>query len=394
MQVKILVSYIIGFVNIIVEGYYIERLMNICNSKKIFLWNLKRDKSTILRASIGIKDFKKLRAICKKTGCRMKIESKNGLPFILNRYKKRKIFVLLLLFIIIFIISLSNFIWNIEVTGNNTILTEEILQIANENGLSIGKLKNSIDTKNIINELRLQRDDLAWVGIEVKGTNVIIKVVEADLKPEIINEEEYCNIVSDKTAMILKVNAQNGTPLVQQGDIVKQGDILVGGWMEGKYTGTRYVHAQGEVQAKVWYTNNQKVYFKESKKEDTGNYENKYSLNINNFKINLYKSLSNFENYDTIEENKKLKIFSDFYLPIGLIKYTNKEYKNIEVEYNIDEAKKIGIERAQKELNSQIENVGELLNQHINVQQNKEYLEVEVTYEVQENIGTKEKIIF
>lgn len=27
------------------------------------------------------------------------------------------------------------------------------------------------------------------------------------------------------------------------GDIVTEGSILIGGWMEGKYTGTRYVHA-------------------------------------------------------------------------------------------------------------------------------------------------------
>ena len=32
-------------------------------------------------------------------------------------------------------------------------------------------------------------------------------------------------------------------------------------------------------------------------------------LNINNFKINLYKRLPNFENYDTIKEAKKIKLF-------------------------------------------------------------------------------------
>ena len=48
--------------------------------------------------------------------------------------------------------------------------------------------------------------------------------------------------------------AQNGTPLVKEGDLIKEGTILIGGWLEGKYTGTRYVHANGQVEAKVWYT--------------------------------------------------------------------------------------------------------------------------------------------
>ena len=394
MQLKILSNYISGFVDIVVEGYYIERFINICTTKKILLWNLKRDRSTILYARVGIKDFKKLRQVCKKTGCKMKICRKKGLPFFMHKYKKRKVFVFLLIFIILLIVSLSNFIWNIEVTGNTTISSEEILKVVNEEGLSTGKWKKNINTKKIINKLRLDRDDLAWVGIEIKGTNAIIKIVEADLKPEIIDEEDYCNMVAKKSGMILKVKAINGTPLVKEGDIVKEGDVLVGGWMEGKYTGTRYVHSQGEVQAKVWYTNIQKVYKKEAKKDETGNIENKYSVNINNFKINLYKKLSNFENYDTIEGNKKLKLFSDFYLPFEIITYTNKEYKNVEILHSIEEAKEIGIQKAEEELLKQIEDSTKILNKNINVKEESEYVEVKVTYEVEENIEIKEKIVF
>ena len=132
MQFKILVNYLSGFVDIVVEGYYIERFINICNNKKIFLWNLKREKDTILYARVSIKDFKKLKSVCKKSQCKMKINRKKGVPFILNKYKKRKIFVGLLIFIIVGIIALSNFIWNIEVTGNDKIAKDEILKVVEE----------------------------------------------------------------------------------------------------------------------------------------------------------------------------------------------------------------------------------------------------------------------
>ena len=394
MQLKILVNYIQGFVDIVVEGYYIERFINLCASKQILLWNVKRQKATLLYARVGIKDFKKLRHVCKKTQCKMKINKKSGLSFIINKYKKRKVFVGLLLIIFLFIIFLSNFIWNIEVVGNSTIPSEQILQVASDKGLNIGKWKHSVSTNEIINELRLKRDDIAWVGIEMKGTNVTIKVVEADMKPDIINEEEYCNIVANKDCMILKVNAANGTPLVKQGDVVKKGTILIGGFMEGKYTGNRYVHAQGDIQAKVWYTNKQRIYLKETKKEETGAFENKYSVNINNFKINFYKRVSNFEKYDTIDENKKLKLFSDFYLPIEIVKHVNKEYRYIDVIRSMAEAKELGKQKAKEELNSQIENYENILNEQITTYEDSQYVDVEVTYEVQENIGTKEKIVF
>ncbi len=163
--------------------------------------------------------------------------------------------------------------------------------------------------------------------------------------------------------------------------------------MEGKYTGRQYVHSHGEVQAKVWYKNTQKVYFKETEKEETGNVENKYSVKINNFKINLNKTLPNFEKYDTIETSKKLKLFSNFYLPIEIIKYEYKEYREKPIVRSIEEAKQIGINKAKEELEKQINN-NEILNKQIHTRTEKDYIEIELIYEIKEEIGLEEKIVF
>ena len=69
----------------------------------------------------GVHDFKEVAKIAKKTKCRIKIKSKKGMPFVFNRYKKRKIFAILLICIFVSIIVFSNFIWNIEVTGTEKI---------------------------------------------------------------------------------------------------------------------------------------------------------------------------------------------------------------------------------------------------------------------------------
>ena len=386
-----LLQYIKGYVHIVVEGYYIERFINICNTKNILLWNLKKENSILLRACVEVTKFKELKEICKKTKCKIKIEGKKGVPFVIRKYKKRKFFIALFLFMVLVIISLSNFIWNIDIEGNTNIPKDEIISIASKQGLSTGKLKGKIDTKQVINQIRLERDDIAWVGIEIKGTNAIIKIVEADKKPEIINEDEYCNIISDRDAVIKKVSAKNGTPLVKEGDVVTKGDIIIAGWMEGKYTGTRYVHAQGEIQAKVWYSSTQKISLKETVKQETGNEESKYSVKFNNFQINLHKSVPKFEKYDTIETNKKLKLFSNFYLPIELIEYTYKEYQETIVIRSQEEAKKIGEERATTELLDKIQGK-EILDKQVKIKSENDFIEVEVIYEVEENIGIENKI--
>ena len=394
MYIKIILSYILGFLRISVEGYFIERFINLCVSKNILLWKTNREKSTFLKANITIRDFKKIAPIAKKTKCKIKIETKKGLPFIFNKYKKRKIFFVFLFLIVIAIIALSNFVWNIQVEGNSKIPTEEIIATLKQEGLDIGKLKGSIDTKQIVDKMRLDRNDLAWIGIELKGTNAHVRVVEADLKPEIIKEDEYCNIIATKPGIIVKVNAVNGTPVVKEGDVINEGSILIAGWLEGKYTGTRYVHANGIVQAKVWYSQTEKVELKELKNVRTEKLENKYSVKLNNFQINFYKTLSKFEKYDTIIQNKKLKLFSDFYLPIEIIKITNYELEQKQEEHTKEEAKNIAVERAKEVLDKQVENKENILNTYINYKETDNEVEAQVIYEVLEDIGTKDKIVF
>lgn len=385
-------SIITGYVEAIIEGYNIEKVINMCRKENILLENIKRNRATMLSVNIPVNQFKIVASIAKQSKCKIKIKKKKGLPFVLKKYKKRKIFFISLIILFIALISLSKFVWNIDVVGNVKISNDEILEIAKSEGLDIGKLKKGIDINNIAQKIRMERQDVSWVGIKMSGTNVIIEVVEADLAPDVIDPNEYCNIVATKDAVIDKIYAQNGTLQVKEGDVVKKGTILVSGWLEGKYTGTRYVHATGKVVGKVWYSQTERVYYKQKKVNRTGKTEQRYAVNINNFAINLYKTLSKFEIYDTIRTEKKLKISSNFYLPIKVVVNTNYEVIKEEQVITKDEAKEQAINEARKKLMEQIGDEENLVNEYINTSECDEYIDVEVIYEVHENIGTEEKI--
>ena len=394
-MLKMLEGYLRGYIKIHIEGYFIERFINMCKLKNIYLWNIKKQNDIYLTTNIGIKDFKKIKKIANKTKCKVRIGKKRGLPFIFNKYKKRKIFAIMIILITTSILILSKFIWNIEVQiDGSKIKEDEIINSLKDSGLYIGERKSHIDVREIINNIRLERNDIAWIGIEIKGTNAIVNVVEAEEKPEIVDENEYCSIISDKEAKITKINVTSGTAMVKQGDIVKKGSLLIGGWMEGKYTGTRFTRASGEVEALVWYTEKAKVNLKEKTMEKTGNEEKKYAININNFRINLYKTLSKFEKYDTIYTSKKLKLFSNFYIPVELIECNNSEIKEKEINYTEEEAKEEAKKRAEEKLNNQIKDKEKINNITVNYNIIDDAIEAEVTYEVFESIGTNEKIVF
>ena len=361
MIIKILLQYLLGYVRITIEGYYIERFINICTTSKILIWNLKRDKGVRLYLNIGINDFYRVVKIAKKLKCKVKINKKRGIPFIINKYRKRKIFLLSLFIIIIMMFVSTGYIWNIEIVVEGNLPLENIKEDVIEAGLKTGLKKENIHTEEIVNQIRLKRDDISWIGIELKGTNAIVKVVKAKEAPEIIDENDYCNIVATKAGTITQIVAQNGTALVKPGDKVEKGQILIQGAMEGKYTGIRYVHSLGEVKAIVEYSKTQEIKLKTEEIVKTGNIEKKYQIKFNNFQINFYKTLSNFKIYDTIEEDKKFKIFSNFYLPISVTKITNEELEKNSKTYTVEEATEIGTKKIEQEIETEIENKQNIL---------------------------------
>lgn len=390
---RLLFNFVFGYLNISIEGFFVERFINTCISKKILLWNMKRKKSTLLFCNISIKDFMRIKNIAKKTNCRVKITNKKGLPFAIKKYRKRKILIFFIVPVIILVIISSNYIWNIEINGTEKIDKQGIMEDLNNEGLNTGKLKSKIDKKKIINNIRLKRNDISWIEINLKGTNAIVSVVKAKEKPNIIDDNEYCNIVSDKKGIITKITAQTGTVVKKVGDIVEEGETLIGGYMEGKYTDSRYVHATGNVEAKTWKTKKKRMNLKTTITTETGNNENRYTLAFNKFKINLYKTLPNFEKYDTINMSKKIRVFSNFYLPIELKKVTYKELKEEPKTYGKKEAQDLLLKDLENEFEKEEIPKEKIKNKVVNVHEiDDNTIELELTYEVLEQIGIQEKI--
>lgn len=209
MILKRIKNFCLGYLVIEIEGFFIERFFNMCAKEKIRLWGTKRKNKIAVTTKMSIDDFRQIRKIAKETNSRVKIKKKRGIIFEIKKYKNRKVFIFLFFMLVLSIFALSNFIWNIEITGNEQISEKELIEVLNKNGLKQGSLKMKIDSKKIIKKIRLENEKISWIGIDIKGTNAKITISEATEKPEIVDENEYCDIVSTKEGIITKVNAIN-----------------------------------------------------------------------------------------------------------------------------------------------------------------------------------------
>ena len=144
-----------GYIRIRVEGEQTERFLNLCKGKKICIKKLCRHPNGELTGILAIKDFFLLGPIHRKTGVRIHIIEKHGLPFFFFRSKKRKAFFLGILLCIALLFFLSGHIWNIHVEGNHYRSTGEILDFLENRfsqvGQSLAKAHNQEERRRISN---------------------------------------------------------------------------------------------------------------------------------------------------------------------------------------------------------------------------------------------------
>ena len=81
-------------------------------------------------------------------------------------------------------------------------------------------------------------------------------------------------------------------------------------------------------------------------------------------------------------------------MPVSVKKITYKELAEERKTYNLEQTKNIGVQELEQELEQEIQDKSKIVNKHINTYEKENGLEVYVTYEVLEEIGTNEKIIF
>jgi similar to stage IV sporulation protein len=386
-------NYFRGYVIINIEGLYMEKLINMCITRDIFLWDIRRLSHTSMEAKVSIKGFKALRKLVRKSGSRIYISEKNGYPFWLNKMKKRKMLLFGAFFSFIVLLLLSSFILTIEITGNETIDQKTIIDVLEGQGLKRGTNKFFIDVKEIENNLLIEINQLAWAGVNIKGIRAIIEVVEKKEPPEKIDKNTPCDVVANKRGVVEKVIARNGDAIVKQGDIVAPGDLLITGVIKrDSMEHPMLVHAYGEVYAKTYYEKNHKINLVEVKKEKTGKAFSKISIRIGDLELALGQRENPFDLYIIEKASKNILQWRDIKLPVEVVKENYFEAKEVKMRINFNEAKNMIHDQAVKELMEEIPQEGEILNSKTSFKVEENILHGNVIIEVLENIAEQKKL--
>lgn len=394
-----------GIMKISVEGFFIERFINLCLKEGIEIWDAERINEGIVNVKFFYTNYEKICEIANITRCKIEVLEKNGAPFLINKYKHRKIFAALIAIISMLITIINMFVWQVEIKGDFSIPIEEVKQFLEEENIKVGVLKRSIDIDAAKLDITLKRKDISWIGINLNGNKIVVEIVPKELAEVDIYESTIGNIISDKSGIVEKIYVAEGTAMVKKGELIEKGTVLISGMVTNGVntkagilgdtsfmTESRMVRAQGDVTLKTTYVEKTKIPYEKDIVSKTGNVEKSYKLKINNYPINLLNKVTNFEKYDTITTEKTFSLFGIFKTPITLVEESFEEIKVDKIKYTQKQAEEIGIITNNEKLKKIIPQDAERVKYYNNVWEDEIYLEVETVVQCLEKAGTYEKI--
>ncbi len=354
MWIEKIVGYLRGYIVIYADGFFCERFLNICSNRGIFLWNVRRLGDRRICACISIGGFKEIRGIARKTRTHISVIKRRGLPFVLHRYRKRRAVLLGVGLFFAVLWYLTTHIMGIDITGNQRIATEEILYQLKGCGIYYGASVDKIDSKLIKNEMMTKFDDIAWIGINIKGSRAYIEVKER-LDTQIrVDANVPCDLIAAKDGIIRLLEVKDGQTLVKPNQFVEKGDLLVSGIVDSDKMGMRYVHSFGEIYAETIYKKTKEYPFEYIDKIYTGREKKRYSLSLMNKKLKLFlKSAQPFKNGDKTESKTEYKTIFSFIPSVFVECERFVEYVPEKCTRSLDDAIALGVAELGAELETE-----------------------------------------
>lgn len=347
MEVRFL-DFLRGYVRIRITGDSYDRFLNLCAFRNIRLWDLVWAQGAY-EACITLKDFRRLKNITRKSHASVRITQRHGFPFFVHRYRKRKFYFVSIAAALLFLFWLSSHIWNISIEGNLSQTDDVIFEYLETAGIQHGMPKSEVDCKELASQIRNYFTQFAWVAAELKGTRLVIHVKEGitGTQAEITAEDaQPSSLAAEKAGTVVSVFTRKGRPLVEAGDTVEKGEVLVSGLLpiydDSSALGSiQYTAADADIVIRTQTAYEDTVSFENEKKRYTGKETVRHMLKIGDIPFALPQPEYPYESYDLLSEIHQLELQENFYLPLYLVKFTAKEYENIKIRYKKEEIEDI-----------------------------------------------------
>ncbi len=238
-----------GWVQVEAEGGYPERLFNELADADIPVWGVHR-RDEWVRFGCFAGHYRYMRPLSRRACMRMRVRNKHGLPFWRHRYRHRKGLLVGMALYVLILALLAPRIWVIEVSGNASTATEDILAVGEKWGVRLGAKVENLQIKQLQMQGTGELSTLSFITVNPSHCVARLEVREREAPPEVIDLSHPSDLVAACDGLVLQVESRSGLPLVMEGEAVTAGTLLITGRVPTDL-GEKLYRAYGEVWAQT-----------------------------------------------------------------------------------------------------------------------------------------------
>lgn len=386
------VRWLRGEVQVQVECPFPERVMNLCAAHGISFWDLQRQSDTVFTCRLYPGDYLALRRHAQRAEAAVTPLRRSGAPYVFRQLLHRPVLAGGAVFVGLWLVLGSFFIWEFQVEGNETVPEEVILRALERHGVGIGSFGLSLDGEDLRNRILLEVPELVWLTVNVSGCRASVQVRERVVVPEGVDRSPPSNLVARRAGLVLEVHAFSGVKCVVPGVSVEKGQILLAGVEDTGTFGARTTAGLGEVKARTWHTLTTRVPLQAHRKTFTGEME-RLSLIFGRRRIKFFPNSSiEGRRYDKITARKQLS-FLGIPLPITLERETFRFYGTETVTRSAAEAAAPAQAALERRLLAEVAPYGAVRSERAELKTEGSTLEVTLRAECEESIGELQPIL-
>lgn len=375
-----------GTVRLRVSGARPERMLNLLARYGIWFSQMERTDELSLCFTVLHRDLRRAQRLAAEAYFDVEVLRHSGLPTLTQRVKRRFALYIMPPLCVLAVLVLSLFIWEIEITGNETISDAQILSVLDEHGIRVGSFGLCIDRELLRDKVISVLPKISWMTVNVKGCRAEVIIRERVDPPEIVDIGSPADMIAARTGLICEMSVFEGAAQAKKGDTVLQGELLISGTMPSLSGNTRLVRSLGVIKARTWYEISEKMPLEYISKRYTGETKTKKSLIIGNYRLNLYLNGGiSLDACDKIIKRERLSLPGGILLPIETVSAEYREYLPETARMSEEDAETILKARLTQRLSEQTK--GEPLSLEFETCSDGESVTVTLHAECMEDIG-------
>ncbi len=206
------------------SGYNFERWLNVLSNKGVEILSAEKIDVKNSKLEVEIEREKQVETFLKSKNFQVVGKQYNGLARPLKFFGTHFGIIIGIFLCFCFYVVASGYVWRIEIMGNENVNSNEIIEVLDENGVSIFSPLNRNSNEEIEKIVLNNFKNVSMVSVVKKGTSIIVNIKEKLITNE---NQGFGALLASEDGTIKNIKLIQGTPVVKVGDVVRAGDELV-----------------------------------------------------------------------------------------------------------------------------------------------------------------------